>query len=84
MTSTSSRETDNSDIRPYQLTGGKYALWMDCRVLGVNGQAAIGHYLCEKTSRIVLPHGGQLDERSREIVAELALKRGVFIPSTAY
>ena len=81
--STSSREIGNSDIRPYQLTGSKYALWSDCRVLGVHGQTAVCHYLCGG-SRIVAPCGERLDERSREIVAALALKRGVCIPATAY
>jgi len=83
MTCTLRRETESSDIRPYQLTGEKYALWSDCRVLGMSGQTAVGHYLCGG-SKIITPRGEGLDERSHEIVAALAIKRGVFIPATAY
>jgi len=79
-----SSQKNNSDrMRPYQLTGGKYALWFDCAVLGANVQAAIGNYLCG-ASRIVPPHGERLDERSREVVSVLAAKRGVLIPAAAY
>ena len=79
----SSQETDGNRLRPYQLTGGKYALWFDCAALGANVQSAVGNYLCGG-SRIAPAHGGCLDERSREIVSDLAKKRGVFIPVTAY
>jgi hypothetical protein len=69
-------------IRPYELTGPRYALWYDCGDLGVNIQTAVGNYLCGDSDRITLPHG-QLDQRSRMLIKTLATKRGVLIAQSA-
>jgi len=70
-------------IRPYQLTGAKYALWYDVGILGRNDQIAVEQYLCEG-SKMITPQGKQLDERSQEVVRMCAEKRGVFIPASAF
>lgn len=72
-----------NEVRPYELTGSKYALWYDCGQLGFNVQTAVGHYLVGGAQKIVLPHG-KLDERSKRLVKEFAAKRGVLIPQTAF
>lgn len=71
-------------IRPYQLTGPRYALWFDVgRALGAHAQAAVGHFLCGG-SRIEAAYGGRLDEMARSIVEGLAAERGVLIPPSVY
>lgn len=70
--------------RPYELTGQHYALWYDARALGIATHSAIGHYLCGGGVKIQTPHGQSLDARSREVLKELARKRGILIPESAF
>ena len=70
------------EIRPYQLTGPRYAFWYDCGALREDVQAAVANFLCSG-GKIVLPYG-KLDERTKGVIRMLAMKRGVFIPNTAF
>lgn len=70
--------------RPYELTGPHYALWYDTKILGVAAHTAIGHYLCGGGTKIQTPQGQPLDARSREVFKELARKRGVLVPESAF
>jgi hypothetical protein len=74
---------EKKELLPYELTGGKYALWRDVGgMLGTNVQIAVEQYLCR--GKRMMPPNGELDERSKVIIRRLAAKRAVLIPEWAF
>ena len=75
---------DAEVIRPYELPRPLYALWYDVgQECGMNVQSGFATFLLSKVGgarKFRLPNGQEVDEGTKDIVRQLAKRRGfIFI-----